>query len=494
MSPWLRFTRAPSLRCVVVQPRKFHPRLLSTHSSAEHVRVPCASAGAITVSLHNIAHHDTGSPLVILIPPFSQPGPNPITPVPSCFHDYPTAVINYRWQPQDGDERPEYPLHWPTPLHDVNFGYSWIMDNLGSGIDPSTEPRPAYVYGSYLGASLAAGLALTESHVPARSQPMTIRGLMAHNGIYNWTMFLPDHPIHKLKAKPNSNRKKRGLQLPFAATTLNDDNPIEEEGIFTDLKHLTPDLFADPSNLFDPFASACLFFHSANLHVPDDFTTPLSATSPSSALTADFTAAIDALANHSSPSSPEGGEEEDTETAATLLTRAAHLAKQQKPPRKGYLVFPPRNNSTLRLPATLLIHSQPQPATPQSRTGRSSKSRNSFAVQASELAGLMLRSLDMHEFRSPRRGSGPAPWEWEAEETVVDGGDSAAQEEWERWRGIERRVQSLEVEAPSGGQGGERGLGLGLDEKAGEVVGEWLRERIDGDFGDFGGEGEAEGR
>ncbi|KAK4248547.1 hypothetical protein C7999DRAFT_13521 [Corynascus novoguineensis] len=515
MSRWLHFTR---LRCVVVNHQRFYSRSFSTHSSVEHVRVPCASAGNIIVSLYNISRQDATTPLVIVLPPFSPKDASRATPLPSCFQDYPTAVINYRWHAQDHieDERPDYPLHWPTPLHDVTFGYSWIMDNLGSGTDPAAEPRPAYVYGSYLGASLAAGLALTESHIPARSQPMTIRGLVAYNGIYNWTMFLPDHPIHRRKSKPDSGRKRRGLPLPF--TNLNED-PIEEGGIFTELKHRAPGLFAEPSNLFDPFASACLFFHSANLHVPDDFTTPLSASAPTS-LTPEFAAAIDNLAGHSlaSPSlsqsttTIEEGKGDTEETASELLSRAAHLAKQQKPPRKGYLVFPPRD-STLRLPPALLLYTQSssrallsgQDHHPRRSGRRRQKSENSFAVQAAELAGLMMRSLDMHELGG--RGSGrrrpgkqAAPWEWEAEVVVDgDGGAMSGEErEWARWREIERRVQTSEIATsssllPSSSSSDFSSFssvgGLGLDTEAEQVIAEWLREKVDEDFGEDGGSG-----
>ncbi|KAL2168081.1 hypothetical protein VTG60DRAFT_393 [Thermothelomyces hinnuleus] len=506
MSRWPCLTRV-RWRVVVTRQWFGRPRLLSTHSSVEHVRVPCASAGHITVSLHNVSNHDTSTPLVIVLPPFSRQETSSASQLPSCFQDYPTAVINYRWQGQEqkGDERPEHPLHWPTPLHDVNFGYSWIMNNLGSGTDASATPRPAYVYGSYLGASLAAGLALTESHVPAPSQPMTVCGLIAYNGIYNWTMFLPDHPVQRLRSKSSSRRRRRGLASPF--TNLNED-PIEEEGIFTDLKHHAPGLFAEPSNLFDPFASACFFFHSANLHVPDDFTTPLSASGPVSTLSSEFTAAIDALANPSpSPStSAEGGggkgEEEDGETAAELLSRAAHLAKQQKPPRKGYLVFPPRD-STLRLPPALFLYSSPQygPHPPagsdSSSRNRRKQSRNSFAAQTAELAGLMMRSLDRHELR--RRGGGgggtgrpgkqfpPKGITAGANATKEEGEGVADGEEEDRWKEIERRVQTFEVPLSSSLSSSPSSFsfeeGLGLDGEAEQVIAEWLREKIDEDFG-----------
>ncbi|KAK4105274.1 hypothetical protein N658DRAFT_440241, partial [Parathielavia hyrcaniae] len=403
MSPWLRFSRG----WLVAQPRSFWFRLLSTRSSVEHIRVPCASSGDITVSLYNIAEHGATTPLVILIPPFSQPAER--TPPPSCFQDHPTAVINYRWLEFKGNNGLGSPLHWPTPLHDINFGYSWIKDNLGAGTDLSNTPRAAYVYGSFLGATLAAALALTESYVPARGRSMTIRGLVAQNGIFNWTMFLPDHPIHAIKSITKRNKQAVSSRL-LRALPERPPPPAEEEGVFTHLKHHMPALFSTPDNLFDPFASPCLFFHSPNLHVPDDFTTPLTATTnnPSSPLPSGFMSAVDALANHSSSSSPSTSlstdhhPDSEPESVQALLEAAALRAKLLKPPRKGYLTYPPISFSSfsstdpiLRIPPTLLLYSTPQHH--HLASSRQTIPRNSFAVQARELAGLMLRSVDMYE-------------------------------------------------------------------------------------------------
>jgi hypothetical protein len=469
-------------------------------------------------SLHNIVKHDAATPLVIFIPPFSQPAE--ATPLPSCFWDYPAAVINYRWQAPEGHDRPQAPFHWPTPLHDINFAYSWIKDNLGAGTDVSTAPRPAYVYGSYLGATLAAALALTESYVPVAGHSMTIRGLIAHNGIYNWTMFLPDHPIHSIKPK---SKRKKGNNFPLSLRAfLEPPTPVEEEGIFTTLKDQTPALFSTPANLFDPFASPCLFFHSPNLHVPDDFTTPLTAST--SSLPSDFTAAVDALANHSrSPSEPFTSPSDiDPESAdADALLEAATLrAKLLKPPRKGYLTYPPLPSSSssfpsssssppLRIPPTLFLYSTPRVSSSSAKPNWKPRPlRNSFAFQASELAGLMLRSVDMYEMSGHRRyggggrkgkGRGLEGEEMEVmeqrqgefEEVEDHDGDRGVEGGWDRREEVERRVQTFEIK-PAGkskhGQGDGEETGLGLDAGAEEVVGEWLRERIDEDFGEGGGE------
>ncbi|GAB1315698.1 hypothetical protein MFIFM68171_05908 [Madurella fahalii] len=465
MLKWLNLSRA----WCATRPGKVQLRLFSTRYSTEYVRVPCASSGEITVSLHNVSQHHPTAPLAIFIPPFSQAGPEPTVPLPSCLLDHPTAVINYRWQPHSEHDRPDIPLRWPTPIHDVLFGYSWLSSNLGITNDESANPRSAYIYGSYLGASLAAGLALTESHLPDPSRRMTIRGLVAHNGIYNWTMFLPDHPIHKTP-KPTSKaarraKRRRGLLLPLGI--FNEASRIEpeddESGPFALLQHQTPFLFSSPADLFDPFASACLFFHSPNLHVPDDFTTPLSASS--STLSPEWAQAIDIMSSFSSSSSssapPSSTPESETdETADALLAKAAQRAKQQKPPRKGYFRFPPRQ-STLRLPETLLLYDDDGgfDAAAAARNGNGKGGGNSFKLQATELASVMRRSLGMVEFK----------------QRMADGGEDEFADLEVQAREAERRVQLAEV---GGSADMERGL-LGLDEEGEEVVAEWLRDRID---------------
>ncbi|KAL2115956.1 hypothetical protein VTJ04DRAFT_10211 [Mycothermus thermophilus] len=560
MSRWLFCVRAWHY----ARPRRFHSRFFSSHSSSvEHVQVQCASAGSITLSLHNISRLNSTTPLVIVIPPFSRPDPlSSPDPVPSCFRDFPVAVIHYRWQPTPAPDRPDVPLYWPTPVHDITFGYSWLAENLGSSTEAATQsttrsinwstyltkPRPAYVYGSYLGASLAAGLALTESHLPSPARSMVVRGLVAYNGIYNWTEFLPDHPIHKAPSPP---RKKQELSLfvddPFPPPPP--DQLVEEPGAFTRLKHLAPSLFANnPGNLFDPFASACLFFQTAPLHVPEDFTTPLAESRPLLALPpkSALAKAIDALAKKSqrtiedeedlldaiqSVENDPGSvfEDQSEESAAQILAQLTVLAKLARPPRMGYLVFPPRQ-SDLRIPACLFLHDRPRGVradddddeslpwprsldngsviieddiNPEDRSGRYPK--NSFSHQSLSLASLLLRSLDMHELRrsppwDPDRG---LRWEeefrrrrreariraWRGEETPADvlsahsspveqlAEEEKDEEKTMRQEEMERRVQTFEVVREE--ENGDDGEWKGLNEVAEGVVAEWLRERIE---------------
>ncbi|KAK3384180.1 hypothetical protein B0T24DRAFT_662548 [Lasiosphaeria ovina] len=351
----------------------------------QHFRVPCASSGDITVSLHNVGdQHRSSDPLLIWLPPFSASHASnlkseswdgssspPVADIPSWLPRYPTAVINYRWSPlsEDAPELPPpengesiAPLRWPTPIHDVLFGYSWILNNLAP---PDGERRDVYVCGSYLGAGLAAGLALTESHA---RQPMAVRGLVAYNGIYDWTMFLPDHPVRQhrgaKKDKPSSSSSQTAgrVKLPSLASlrrSFAKAPPENQDPAFRLLKQRMPALFDTPGDLFDPFASACLFFHSAALHVPPDFTTSVTATAAAS----DMSQAIDALASLSLSSASSSsrwdeqgygdgdgdGDDECPRSDAVLLAAT-------KAPRKGYLIFPPRR-STLVVPETLLLSS-----------------------------------------------------------------------------------------------------------------------------------------
>jgi len=402
-------------------------------------------------SLHNISEHSATTPLVIWIPPFSfcdGYDPASILP-PRWLQQFPIATINYRWPglflgPEDSTvsrviNRPPAasptPLHWPTPLHDILFGYRWILEHLAP---PELARRDIYVYGSYLGASLAASLALTEAQ---SHEPMAVRGLIAYNGIYNWTTFLPDHPINRPKDVSKGKKKKTLAALDTPSTDLqNKGSP------FHLLRQQAPLLFHDPSHLFDPFASAALLFHTSGLAVPSDFHRD------TSLLPSDFTSAVNALSAGSPLISKPTSEQAEPLVKAT---------------RKAYLTFPPRKSS-LQIPPTLLLY-DPVP-TPASRTRKSTASRrraasgaNSFQSQANDLAGAMIRSVEVHELRDRMK--------WD--ETLEDP-DLLAEE-------AKRRVRLAQVGEDSE-DGAEAGLGvLDLNGAGEEAAGDWLRARVEGE-------------
>lgn len=306
---------------------------------------------------------------MICVPPFSaDDGGCFEAHLPWALRSHPTAIIDYRWPGSsilkhaspvpDGHLGQEAisPVTWPMPLHDVSFAYSWMMQNLA----PSGQGfRDVYVYGSYLGASLAAGLALTESHKNLR---MTVRGLVAFNGIYDWTTFLPDHPVQK-------ERRRRSQALSP------DDS---EASLFHRLRTHMPVLFQKPENLFDPFASPSLLFHSPPLWVPPTFAAELPI-SPS----------LERLLKEMKLTPDE---------REMVLGRLGPL----KPPQRGHIQFPPEE-STLQIPHMLLLHettassARLRASRKPASTLRTRRSRptgdNDFAVQAEELADFARRSL-----------------------------------------------------------------------------------------------------
>ncbi|EEY21790.1 conserved hypothetical protein [Verticillium alfalfae VaMs.102] len=164
-------------------------------------RCRAAPQGASPLSdLHNTSHIPSTVPLVVHLPPFAPiPGKEPH--LPDFLAPFPTAVINYRWtgpssltsshtEPSTQDEF-KAPLHWPTPLHDVLFAYSWLLKNLR----PENQARRAiYLHGTYLGATLAAALALTECH---KHEATAVRGLAAYKRRLQLDHVLPDHKLNK---------------------------------------------------------------------------------------------------------------------------------------------------------------------------------------------------------------------------------------------------------------------------------------------------------
>lgn len=506
----------------------------------------------LTHSLHDITRHPVSTPLIINLPACPvQDIADVDSYLPRFLRRYPSATIHYRWpgahdllkatsptplpstspSPSPSPHEDEYqqhhhqrPFRWPTPIHDTLAGYDHLQRTLGapppppappttpatiatiatSGADglppPPPPPREVYVYGSYLGANLAAALALTEAyaHNPALDhhrrhrqqhrheeaqaahQAMTVRGLLALNGLYNWTTLLPDHPIHRRRAALAA----AGLRL------------TEEEGAgggaggdLGVLRRQVARLFARPGDLFDPFASPVLFFHTAGIMVPPAFgerwrpdypprSPPAPPAASSSARSTVLSSPADDVYVYSDPEDlppPSPYPDEEGEHAETNTDADADFAPPDPlapPPRRGYLAFPPRA-SGLCIPETLLLHSTPPPQStrrPRERGGggggaggtgvgagssaalwrKLRNAENSFGSQAAGLAGLMRRSVDSLELR----GSGKR---W-------DGGDGEEE--------AIRRVKTEDV----GRVDGRDGLGMG--ERAEEVAGLWLEERL----------------
>ncbi|PHH75190.1 hypothetical protein CDD80_2572 [Ophiocordyceps camponoti-rufipedis] len=308
-------------------PSRPRSRALSTH----RVDVRCGGSGHVSVefvfpsryryrhdykpnndSLFNDAHDARNPHALVVHLPDSPVADDGVAPLPGFLENLPVAQINYRWGGHVSRAR-----HWPMPVHDTAFAFAWLYENLAPA---AHHRRDLFIYGSYLGASLATSLALTESRKDAR---FSISGLVAFNGIYNWTMFLPEHRIHKLSTPVTESRPVLQLQSHLA------------------------DLFHRPADLFDPFASPSLFFHSPGLLAPRSF-----------------------------PSTDEAIWDDDDEQAAMM---------KLKPPRASSSVFPPRKSS-LCIPETLLLH--------HDGVGEGAASAHSLRAQARELAIWMRKSID----------------------------------------------------------------------------------------------------
>ncbi|KAI9151957.1 hypothetical protein HJFPF1_09174 [Paramyrothecium foliicola] len=374
-------------------------KLRKTFSSytQEQVQIRTGSVGHVSIDLFNVSRHPPSTPLIVHLPPF--PGDSHAA-LPSFLQQWPVASIKYRWECfADGssDQGFARPLCWPTPVHDVSFAFAWLVENLAPA---GNSRRDIYVYGSHLGASLAASLGLTEAHAYAR---FAVRGFIAYNGIYNWTMFLPDHRINQAPKRAKS-----------AATPLQPP----EGSLLYGLQQQLPSLFQRPSNLFDPFASPSLFFHSPGVAVPKTF-----------GISTSELADIDALAK------------------LGTVDGSSPLLSSPKAPRKSYLVFPPRK-STLKIPRGLLLHDASPPLTDTQsrlRKRRSKRGGNTFEAQAQELADLMRRSIDKVELKERVK--------WDDE---TDSWDEEAQ----------RRVQVIELAEENGS--------LALDKMGESIVSQWL--------------------
>ncbi|KAM0445677.1 hypothetical protein ACHAQK_001892 [Fusarium lateritium] len=342
-----RVAHSPS-RLISNFPR--HWQRLYSVQTHHRVSVRCGSAGHVSVDLIDI-EEQPNSPLFIHLPSSPSNDSSP-APVPRFLQGKPVASINYRWNSDDHETDEFFAAEdiWPTPIHDTLFAYNWLVENLAP---QGLKRRAIYVYGSHIGASLAASLALTESK-PHR--PFAVRGLVSYNGIYNWTMFFPDHPANRVKDVFNRYRNKGIYAKP-------------RQGSYTHyLQQNLPTLFQSTADMFDVFASPSLLFHNPGLNVPSSY--------------------------HMS--------EQESSAIEILTNPNAEVDTLTKIPRRSYLVYPPRK-STLKIPETLLLYDTLPVPPSKYKYGRPPSGRqwgNSLELQAQELAGMMQRSIQFHEMKA----------------------------------------------------------------------------------------------
>ncbi|KPM35061.1 hypothetical protein AK830_g11504 [Neonectria ditissima] len=348
-----RCPRVPTSRscsCIFATSRTPRLRRLFSTRNPERVEVRCGSAGSVTIDLFNVAKHPSSSPFFIHLPPFPSPDGFP-APLPEFLQEKPVASINYRWispvAAASGD-RGSNVARWPMPIHDTLFAYSWLVKNFQR---EAPRRRDIYVYGSHLGGSLATSLSLTETFPHMR---FAVRGVISYNGVYNWTMFLPDHPVNQLP---------KGMKNPAPRSALLEGTHLHH------LQEMLPQFFKSPADLFDPFVSPALFFHNPGLLVPSSYS-----------ISEEEAAALEAIID------PD------------------YIIERPKVPRKSHLVYPARA-STGKIPECLFLYDSPTVVsvgkwgTRKLATGQG----NTMESQALELVELMRRSVDKVELKERRQ-------------------------------------------------------------------------------------------
>ncbi|KAF2713747.1 alpha/beta-hydrolase [Pleomassaria siparia CBS 279.74] len=160
--------------------RRCFSAVISRRSQWQQVSVPTRTNGAIKLDI--LPASTPASPILVylpsgpLLPNHSEEEESVISTLAESSRAT-IARINYRASPEH---------QYPTPFHDVLFGYDWILDNL---VHPEAgpvlrNPRRARlaVCGELMGASLATMLALTE----CRRAEDGIIAAAVNNPIVDW--------------------------------------------------------------------------------------------------------------------------------------------------------------------------------------------------------------------------------------------------------------------------------------------------------------------
>jgi len=160
-------------------------------------------------------------------------------------------------------------LRWPNPIHDVLFGYDWILRNLvpqraitRPGRSPSHDVRIG-VFGELIGGGLAAMLALTECHAIGPR----VAAAVLNEPIVDWVFpedtgdesASEEDQLHELTSRKFSTRKSRPSSFH-----VNTGGSVSPSGLLQARRTL----FRKPEDYFDPFASPTLFFRSPGVPIP----------------------------------------------------------------------------------------------------------------------------------------------------------------------------------------------------------------------------------
>jgi pimeloyl-ACP methyl ester carboxylesterase len=185
------------------------------------------------ISICSPSQSDCTSPILLYLPSGPSPLQWPESNLYSRLREYIASTnpsctlvaLRYRLNPPS--------RLFPGPIHDTAVGWEWILQTLLTSRSPASSPKAELqprisVYGSFIGASLATMLSLTE--------PRYIHSLNLVNPIVDWV----------------------GLE----------DKPLSESPDGLKLLALREKLFRVPDHYYDPFASPVLFLRSPGRDVP----------------------------------------------------------------------------------------------------------------------------------------------------------------------------------------------------------------------------------
>lgn len=183
------------------------------------------------------------------------------------------VTVKYRLGKERADGK-QKTYKYPIPVHDALTGLDWITENL--------NPFQMCVYGSHIGGSLAAMLALTE--------PRSFTAVAADKPVCDWVglddycMTKADYESHINTSQASSNSPS--LPDPETATSTIDPDALNAQRRGRrkgQLKPAPPDLvpllearrklFSRPHNYYDTFASPILFLRSTGKYCPLTFPT-----------------------------------------------------------------------------------------------------------------------------------------------------------------------------------------------------------------------------
>lgn len=245
----------------------------------EHFDVPCRSNGSIRIDIFHAL--GASSPVLLYLPP------GPVIPDSSEAEE---EVINALRASSAAtvvriNHRASSQHQFPTPYHDVLYGYDWVQENLL--LDGSQKPYTARlgVCGELMGGSIATMLALTECRVGESR----VVAAAVNNPIADW-VFPDDLPpvsaselpepvsseetafpaeddmMASFKAlkvgelpKAKAKRKRKSKAVPLTSWQAWADSSIIPTLPLAEMRSV---LFRRQEDIFDRFASPIHFFRS----------------------------------------------------------------------------------------------------------------------------------------------------------------------------------------------------------------------------------------